>query len=451
MPHGFDPDRDGNPFSKPENGWDLLRSYKPPGDSHDGTVNGYARNGAHDLKTVNHDSRSYKDRDAVKTPEAVPLFGFEKPDPLRWHVAGLIPEGHVSILAADGGTGKSFLAVYLALRICTGQPFFGLRTERGRVLYVDYELDADEQKRRVWRVAEGMELSVDDERLQERLHYFRPSAPLGTKQAHREVLYLVERLDIDMVIVDSLTVGSAGADVTAADDTVPTMQRLREWGTVLAIDHVSSNAARGNQSRATPFGSVFKRNMARSTLTLANADGGGYLLKPDKSNFTAKQDLVCYAVEFDGTNGPVRFEQVQQTDERMAGSLGNMSTDVSFAAIECQYEETGQPVTPSQIAQWREDHDAPHIANGTAQNHITTLKRRGKVERKGGGAVPAGVAYVADEKHDLLLGQPAQTPDGKGVFKESSDGRFFVQMSDDPNDVHGFAPDEVNPLDEAPF
>lgn len=292
-----------------------------------------------------------KESPSADDPQATPLFGFEKPDPLRWQVAGLIPEGHVSLLAADSDTGKSFLAVYLALRICMGEPFFGLKTRRGRVLYVDYELDADEQRRRVWRVAAGLGMTVDDPRLQERFFYYRPTALLGTDAAHNEVLKLIDRHEIDLVILDSLTVSSTG-DVQDQADVVPKMQRFREWGTVFALDHVTHQAARGNASEAHPFGSRFKRHMARSTLNMAKADGGGRILAPDKGNFTGERDQVCFAMEFDGPVGPVRFEKVKSTDSAMAGALSDMSShEVTLAAINDLY--SGVPVSARAVLHLR--------------------------------------------------------------------------------------------------
>lgn len=454
MAYGFDPDREGNPF-RPLSEHELasVRSWEPPavGD-HDATVNGPTGNGSHGVQTAIHGSSSSRDHEIVNDPEAVPLFGFEKPPPLRWQVAGLIPEGFVTMLAADGGTGKSFLAVYLALCLCLGRSFFGLGTRRGRVLYVDFELNTEEQQRRVWRVAEGMGLSVDDERLKGRFFYYRPRFPLGTDQAHEEVLALIERHEVSLTILDSLTVASAGADVTASEDVVPVMQRFREWGTVFAIDHISSNSARGNQSGARPFGSVFKRNIARSTFTLAKADGGGLMLTPDKSNFTAKRDLVCYAVDFDGEDGPVTFEKVDETDDTMAGALKNMAThDVTTTAVKTLHEKHRRPVTAREVVDWRSGFDgATSVKEGTVQNHFTVLQRRGKIERTGdGGVIPAGVAYSSLKSTGFERGQRVETPVGKGKMLEAADeGRVAVRLaSHDPNSNRVFNAADVKPVD----
>lgn len=91
-----------------------------------------------------------------------------------------------------------------------------------------------------------------------------PAHPLSSAEGHNEVINLIHKHDIDLVILDSLTIG-LGADASIQRDVTPIMQRLKEWGTVFAVDHISGNAARDNHGKARPFGSVFKRNIARGT------------------------------------------------------------------------------------------------------------------------------------------------------------------------------------------
>lgn len=375
------------------------------------------------LQRLVHDSRSPSDRETVKGAQAEPLFDFDDPPPLRWKVAGLVPEGFITVLAADGGTGKSYFAIFLSLCVALGRALFGLGVNRGRVLYVDYELDLDEQRRRVARVARGIGVSVDDERLRDRIYYTRPGDPLGTSEAHEHVLTLIDRYDIDLVVLDSLTVGSAGSDVTASEDVVPVMQRFCEWGTVFAIDHVSSASARGNASRARPFGSVFKRNIARSTFTLAQADAGGYLLQPDKNNFAAKQDLVTYDVDFG--DDMVRFKSVDVTDDAMAGALADLSThEVTFTAVKSLYGSSGAPVPVADIVAWRDDHEEG-IAAGTVRNHLTVLKRRGKIETTAEGhATPTSASFTIHDSirdHETVNGAQNGYENGS-VRRESAIG-----------------------------
>lgn len=335
-------------------------------------------------------------------PGALPvaMWGFEKPPALRWLVEAFIPEGFITVLAADGGTGKSYLAMHLALCLALRLPFFDLDTEAAKVLYVDYELDEAEQKRRLWRVAAGAGVSVDDPALEGRIFYYRPSRPLSDVRAHEEVVSIIEREGIGLTVLDSLTIGAAGADTSSSADVIAVMQAFRSWGTVLAIDHLSKGAARGALSEATPIGSVFKRNIARSTAALTRAPGGGLVLGFDKSNFGPKRPLLCYEADFDEAGDAVRFRRVDRTDAAMAGAERYLdSHDVTLLAIQELHGEDGEPVTLEALAKWRaENDDVPTLAVGTLRNHLTVLERRGAVVRAGDGTVlPVGAEETAPE------------------------------------------------------
>lgn len=94
-------------------------------------------------------------------------------------------------------------------------------------------------------------------------------------------------------------------------------------------------------------------------------------------------------MEYDGE--AIRFEQVDETDDRMAGSLKNMSSyDVTLTAIKSCYQiDEKTPVSLDQIEKWRRDRDQ-EIAKGMLRNHLTVLQKRGKIERpEDGHAIPA--------------------------------------------------------------
>jgi len=126
---------------------------------------------------------------------------------LLWIVAGFLPQGFITLLTADGGVGKSFLAIYLAIMVCLGCPFLGLGTLRGRVLYVDYDLDEDEQKLRVWRVLAGLNMTPDDPGLVGQFYYYRPRHSLSSEAGHDEVVSIIREHEISLVILDSLSIG----------------------------------------------------------------------------------------------------------------------------------------------------------------------------------------------------------------------------------------------------
>jgi hypothetical protein len=339
--------------------------------------------------------------------EPVHFWGFKKPPPLRWPVPGFIPEGFVTVLAADGGTGKSYLALELSVCLALGLPFLGIPVTQRKVLYLDFELDEMEQKRRLWRVLQGKGVSVDDPRLQGQLFYYRPEGSLADPATHSEIVGIIEEHGIGLTVLDSLTIGSAGGDTTDSQDVIGIMQGFKRWGTVLAIDHLSKGAARGNQSQPTPFGSIVKRNIARSTATLSKAAGGGLILGFDKTNFGPKEPILGYEVEFDDEADAVRFRRVPLTHSAMAGVERHLDTyDTTLLAIEDVYDVTGEPVSYEEVAAWRADRDdVPTVALGTVRNHYTVLERRGAIVRVG-----EGLAVPADASDD-----EASAPNSDGV------------------------------------
>ena len=79
----------------------------------------------------------------------------------RWLVDGLIPSGTVSLLGGDGGTGKSLVALQLAVAVATGGAWLGLPVTSGRAIYISAEDDHDELHRRLSDItcAEGVTLA----------------------------------------------------------------------------------------------------------------------------------------------------------------------------------------------------------------------------------------------------------------------------------------------------
>ncbi|MBU2721364.1 AAA family ATPase, partial [Acidithiobacillus ferridurans] len=66
------------------------------------------------------------------------IYSAPSPEPdFIW--AGRVPRGHVTLLGAHGGVGKSMLALQLAVAVCLGADFLGASTEPGRVLFFSGE------------------------------------------------------------------------------------------------------------------------------------------------------------------------------------------------------------------------------------------------------------------------------------------------------------------------
>jgi hypothetical protein len=99
----------------------------------------------------------YKGEGRGRKPKSVRFNEIPDPGPRRYHLEGLIPEGFPTLVYGDGGVAKSMLVLSFGLTLARGgEKWLGQDVGGGRpVLYLDFELDASEQRRRVNRLARG--------------------------------------------------------------------------------------------------------------------------------------------------------------------------------------------------------------------------------------------------------------------------------------------------------
>lgn len=82
--------------------------------------------------------------------------------PRRWLVPDLVPQRVVTSLYGDGGTGKSLLALQLAIAVATAGKWLGRTVTSGPVVFLSAEDDEDELHRRFSDVLEAEGLSFTD-------------------------------------------------------------------------------------------------------------------------------------------------------------------------------------------------------------------------------------------------------------------------------------------------
>jgi hypothetical protein len=169
----------------------------------------------------------------------------------RFVVEPFIEEGGVSILFADGNTGKSTLALALGASVATGRSILSVTPNvHCPVLYLDWEADPESHAERLRAIA-GDDIAPD------MMHYRREVASLaeGAPTLRRRI----GELGIGLVIIDSL--GAArGGEPENADTTIRMFNAIRSLEIpALCIDHVAKNAIDKNK----PFGSVYSYNLAR--------------------------------------------------------------------------------------------------------------------------------------------------------------------------------------------
>lgn len=193
-----------------------------------------------------------------------------------------LPRHHPSCLFGDGGTGKSYLALYWA----------GILTRQGvHCVYVDAELDAYEHRERLWR------LFGDDFPPVEYLRLDR-----ALERAVDQIRRLVRDKGIEFAIYDSVGVLTQGSP-DSAEGANGYIRALRQIGIgSLSIAHITKN---GEQNDQKPFGSVFFHNGFRSTWFAEQADPDAAEGQPlavglwnRKSNLSKRHQPVGLELDF---------------------------------------------------------------------------------------------------------------------------------------------------------
>lgn len=190
--------------------------------------------------TSNNATRSNEIHESEQPqPEEFEVFNFAEIELLprpKWLVRGLLVESTISVLSADGGSFKSFLALDLALSIATGTPFHGREVKRGAVVYVAAEgfytvLD----RAKVWSQVRGVPLPKN-------FHILR--APVNVSDA-RQVTKFAEqfrKFSPVFAVLDTLSQNAIGLNENANDEMARFMAGMAATGVatgahIMAVHH----------------------------------------------------------------------------------------------------------------------------------------------------------------------------------------------------------------------
>lgn len=155
---------------------------------------------------------------------------------------------HPTIAFGDGGSAKSYLALYVA----------GKLVQQGQVvLYVDWELSGVEHRDRLERMFPSPAPIV---------HYMACDKPI-TVESDR-IIRECRRLSVDYVVFDSIAFATGGPP-EAAEHATAYFRVVRQIGVgSLHLAHIN-RSENGDQK---PFGSTFWHNAARSTWFIKAAE-----------------------------------------------------------------------------------------------------------------------------------------------------------------------------------
>jgi hypothetical protein len=242
--------------------------------------------------------------DLIQSIQAISFSGREKPGPRGWIVENSIWEGHAASWFGEGGVAKSMLAMHLALTVAAeGEHYWmGFQVKTVPVLYLDFELDADEQHRRALDLAVGMGLSDIPKNF-----YYLSVAMLPPAQAFGLAAEECRRLGVKLIIVDSVGFALDGDSENARDVLGfyrVCIQPLKDAGaSPLLIDHQAKIIKGEKYSDKQAFGSVYKTNAVRSAFQIRGHHEQSEITATfthKKNNFGSKEKDFSVKLTFGG-------------------------------------------------------------------------------------------------------------------------------------------------------
>jgi hypothetical protein len=179
-------------------------------------------------------------------------------EPVTWLIDKLVPAKGFVALYGKPGSYKSFIALYLASMIATGQEAFGSATVQGDVVYVAGEGGAGLKKR--WDAV--------------RMHYSLPAssriafvkAQLNLRSTDEDLRALVEAINEagirpQLVIVDTLARAFAGGNENSSEDmgafiAICGAMQAALNSAVMIVHHSGKDEARGQRGHSSLLGAV---------------------------------------------------------------------------------------------------------------------------------------------------------------------------------------------------
>ncbi len=288
---------------------------------------------------------------------------------MSYLVEDFLPNGCISMIYGDGGQGKSYLALYLAILVASGKSFLSKTVKRGKVLYADFELSPELQRQRLEKTCKG--LNIEPSLLSDNLHYLAPGSQDNVPTSLMELIPAIKNEGFDLIVIDSIGAALTG-DPEAARDICKLFQQLRELGTVLLLDH-QAKKQKGDKARdKTPFGSVYKTNLSRNVWHLSAIPEKGEdtldcLLKNTKCNFSALSEDLGLSLRFD--NGMFKIEACE-IDIKFLEHLG-VKEQIIIALSNLK------EATAAEIA------EGADLNLGTVKSKMSLLIKEGKVKNTG--------------------------------------------------------------------
>src|SRR5918998_2894780 len=331
-------------------------------------------------------------------------------------IRGIFPKSFPTSIYGEGGIAKSTIALHMCMSIASAQKeWLGFPIDQpSPCLYVDFELDREEQGTRAERIAKGMGIEVPDD-----LHYLWASG-FRFSEVFPLILGAVDELGVRVVALHSLGMALEGDALKGAVVIEFFRDRIdglkRRGVSVLIVDHQSGLRPGESYQNKAQYGSVYKGYLSRSRLQLElderNDAGTRVIVRQNKTNFGAPRVPFVVRTHFEEDKIALSREALYEEDLREESVL-NATDRVLLSLLD----------GPSYPADLQEKTQLAGVGN-----IVTKLKRKELIELTGQKVGKADEVRLTDKGQGLAevvrsqLSSSSSTPPSKSGDDEANEG-----------------------------
>lgn len=273
-----------------------------------------------------------------------------------------LPRGVVALFGAHGGTGKSTIALMLAVAVVTGRPLFGVNTSEAPAVFVSLEDGAGIVRHRLAGICRAW--GIDPLSLADRLHivdgtenpelFAADNRSAGdVTPAYSELVQLVKNSRAGLVVVDNASDSFGGDEINRRQvrgfmRALGQVARLTDCAVCL-LAHVDKNTSRARKAEGGEgySGSTAWHNSARSRLFMTRDESGLLTLEHQKSNLGKRREPVTLVWPESGL--PMLAGDAPNFDGLNARAEGRAddSAAAELMALMGEFEGRGQFCSPA--------------------------------------------------------------------------------------------------------
>jgi len=323
-----------------------------------------------------------------------------EPAPPAYVWDGLVPAGHVTLLSAHGGTGKSLIALMLAVAVALGLPLFGIPTRRGVVAFYSGEDGAGLLRYRLRLVCRAMGVSVEDlagwlfilDATEGDPTLFAEVTAGGRREGVTTATYAGLRDFANLHAVSLLVVDNASdafdaheidrARVRGFMRALARIARERDAG-VLLLAHVDKGTSRGDRGPNSEgySGSTAWHNSARSRLFMARDKDGALTLEHQKHNLGNLSEPLRLLWPEGG------IPQADEAPGPMVQGISDRTRTKALLKLIAEFAARGEFVTTATTSRThaakllKQEATYPKVKDGEVFDLLRRAERAGHLER----------------------------------------------------------------------